>query len=263
MNKAVLGKTIKIAFAAVAAILFAELLNLEYAVTAGIITILSIQNTKKETFKTAWNRGVAFACALLLAVLCFYFLGFHIASFTLYLFLFTLICLNANWPEAIAMDSVLISHFLTKQSIEVPVIINEILLFAIGTACGILINLHLHRSEEEFNRLSLEVDEEIRRILHRMSHDISIEDRQLYKQDCFELLEDKIECAKNCALRNWNNTLWGENQQEIDYIKMRENQSRVLRNIYQSITMIRVLPRQTQSVAQFISQIETELEVPA
>lgn len=258
MNKAVLGKTIKIAFAAVAAILVADLLHLEYAVTAGIITILSIQNTKKETFKTAWNRGVAFACALLLAVLCFYFLGFHIASFTLYLFLFTLICLNANWPEAIAMDSVLISHFLTKQSIEVPVIINEILLFAIGTACGILINLHLHRSEEEFNRLSLEVDEEIRRILHRMSHDISIEDRQLYKQDCFELLEDKIECAKNCALRNWNNTLWGESQQEIDYIKMRENQSRVLRNIYQSITMIRVLPQQTQSVAQFISQIETE-----
>ena len=79
-----------------------------------------------------------------------------------------------------------------------------------------------------------------------------------YKQDCFELLEDKIECAKNCALRNWNNTLWGENQQEIDYIKMRENQSRVLRNIYQSITMIRVLPQQTQSVAQFISQIEAE-----
>ena len=59
-------------------------------------------------------------------------------------------------------------------------------------------------------------------------------------------------------MRNWNNTLWGENQQEIDYIKMRENQSRVLKNIYQSITMIRVLPQQTQSVAQFISQIETE-----
>ena len=43
MNKAVLGKTIKIAFAAVAAILVADLLHLEYAVTAGIITILSIQ----------------------------------------------------------------------------------------------------------------------------------------------------------------------------------------------------------------------------
>ena len=32
----------------------------------------------------------------------------------------------------------------------------------------------------------------------------------------------------------------------------------MLRNIYQSITMIRVLPQQTQSVAQFISQIEAE-----
>ena len=89
MNKAVLGKTIKIAFAAVAAILFAELLNLEYAVTAGIITILSIQNTKKETFKTAWNRGVAFACALLPCCLMFLFSGipycfFHIIFIFIY-----------------------------------------------------------------------------------------------------------------------------------------------------------------------------------
>lgn len=51
MNKAVLGKTIKIAFAAVAAILVADLLHLEYAVTAGIITILSIQNTKKKLLR--------------------------------------------------------------------------------------------------------------------------------------------------------------------------------------------------------------------
>ena len=87
MNKAVLGKTIKIAFAAVAAILFAELLNLEYAVTAGIITILSIQNTKKETFKTAWNRGVAFACALLLSYVFIFWDSILLLSHYIYFYL--------------------------------------------------------------------------------------------------------------------------------------------------------------------------------
>ena len=53
-------KAFKIALAAVLSILAANLLGLKYAVTAGIITVLSIQNTKRETLKTARNRGLAF-----------------------------------------------------------------------------------------------------------------------------------------------------------------------------------------------------------
>lgn len=57
-------KAFKIALAAVLSILTANLLGLKYAVTAGIITVLSIQNTKRETLKTARNRGLAFfVCA--------------------------------------------------------------------------------------------------------------------------------------------------------------------------------------------------------
>lgn len=253
-----LVKAFKIALAAVLSILTANLLGLRYAVTAGIITVLSIQNTKRETLKTARNRGLAFLCALILAFLCYSLFGFRVGAFIIYLFLFAFLCLSAGWGEAIAMDSVLISHFLTEQSLGREMFANEVLLFLIGTSFGILINLHLRKKEGEFDRLSIQVDDEIKGIVHRMAENLRREDKTGYNADCFGRLEDKLGLAKECALRNWNNTLWSQSSYELDYIRMRENQSRVLRNIYDSIVRIRMLPAQTMQVADFFEEIEAQ-----
>lgn len=253
-----LVKAFKIALAAVLSILTANLLGLRYAVTAGIITVLSIQNTKRETLKTARNRGLAFLCALILAFLCYSLFGLGVGAFIIYLFLFAFLCLSAGWGEAIAMDSVLISHFLTEQSLDREMFVNEVLLFLIGTSFGILINLHLRKKEGEFDRLSIQVDDEIKGIVHRMAENLRREDKTGYNADCFGRLEEKLGLAKECALRNWNNTLWSQSSYELDYIRMRENQSRVLRNIYDSIVRIRMLPAQTMQVADFFEEIEAQ-----
>ncbi|MCI8901454.1 MAG: hypothetical protein HFH76_12695 [Lachnospiraceae bacterium] len=251
-------KAFKIALAAVLSILTANLLGLKYAVTAGIITVLSIQNTKRETLKTARNRGLAFLCALVMAFLCYTLLGYRVSAFIIYLFFFALLCLSAGWGEAIAMDSVLISHFLSEQDFGAKMLINEVLLFVVGTFFGILINLHLRKKEVEFDRLSRQVDDEIRGIVHRMSENLRRADKTGYSSDCFVRLEDKICAAKECALRNWNNTLWSQTSYELDYIRMRENQSRVLRNIYDSIVLMKMLPVQTMPVADFFEEIQMQ-----
>ena len=49
-------RTIKIAFATVIAILIAQFLNLNYSVSAGIIAILSVLDTKKSSVLTALQR---------------------------------------------------------------------------------------------------------------------------------------------------------------------------------------------------------------
>lgn len=251
-------KACKIALAAVLSILTANLLGLSYAITAGIITVLSIQNTKRETLQTARDRGLAFLCALILSYMCFRWLDFSVGAFILFLFLFAFLCLSAGWGQAIAMDSVLISHFLTEQRFDGELLVNELLVFTIGTFYGILINLHLRKKEVEFDRLSRLVDDEIKGIIHRMAENIRREDKTGYYSDCFGRLEDRIHLAKECALRNWNNTLWSQSSYELDYIRMRENQSRVLRNIYDSIVRITMLPAQTIQVAAFFEEIEAQ-----
>ena len=253
-----IAKALKISLAVILSIITANLLELQFAVTAGIITILSIQNTKRETLKTARNRGLAFVCALILSAFCYKIIGFTIPAFITYLFFFTMVCLTAKWSEAIAMDSVLISHFLSEGRFDNALLYNEVLLFVIGTSFGILVNLHLRKKEQEFERLAAEVDEEIKGIIHRMSVYLCLEDKTDYKSDCFTRLGDKIDKAKVCALQNWNNTLWKTTAYELEYIKMRENQSRVLANIYQSIIMIKILPKQTVQVADLLQQIEQQ-----
>ena len=92
MIKEHLLKSFKIAVAALLSIFIAGELGLEYSATAGIITVLSIGRTKRETFRSAANRGMAYICALALAFVCFRLLGYTLPAFGLYLFLFAFLC---------------------------------------------------------------------------------------------------------------------------------------------------------------------------
>ena len=83
--KGLLFRSVKIIAAAVLAILVAQALGLDFAVSAGIVAILSVQPTKKETLRTALARFLAFAVALVISLALFNLLGF-----TLPVFLYTL-----------------------------------------------------------------------------------------------------------------------------------------------------------------------------
>lgn len=251
-------KSLKIAVAAVLAIAIAGELGLQYSATAGIITVLSIRNTKRETLKSAVNRGLAFLCALVLAGFCFALLDYTLWAFALYLFLFALLCIRMDWVEALAMDSVLITHFLAEKSMAPQMLVNEMLLFLIGAGMGIGVNLLLHKKEAEFERLADAVDEQIKGILHRMSLWLPREDKSEYGSDCFVRLEETMEAAKRCAAANYNNALLAQDNYEMDYIRMREQQSVILREIYVNIKRIAFLPKQAQQVADLLAAIERD-----
>lgn len=250
--------SLKIAGAAVAAIAAAGELGLKYSATAGIITVLSIQNTKRETFKSAANRGLAFLCALALGAACFRILGYSLWGFAAYLLVFAMVCLWAGWREAIAMDSVLVTHFLAERSMAPGMLANEALLFLIGTGMGILVNLHLHRKDAEFARLAGEADSQIRGILRRMSLWLRRQDRSGYAPDCFGRLETALEEAGLCAAQNYNNAMRDRDTYELDYMKMRERQSVILREIYENIRRMGHLPPQAEQVAALLERIERD-----
>lgn len=251
-----LKKSFKISVTAVLAIVLADRLGLKYSATAGIITVLSIQNTKRETIWTALRRAGALICAFLLAALCFYMVGYNVAAFAIYLFFFALFCFSTGWVEALTMVSVLVTHFLTEKNMAAESLINEVSLFFIGTSFGILVNLHLHRRKHQFTMLSDEVDRQIKGILHHMSEWLPREDRDDYQSDCFERLDDALSEAKLCAINNYNNSMFSNDTDEIDYIKMREEQSVILKEVYENIKGLEYLPQQAVQVAALIKKIE-------
>jgi len=249
-------KSLKIAVAALLSIFIAGEMGLAHSATAGIITVLSIGRTKRETFRSAANRGMAYICALVLAVLCFKLLGYTLPGFALYLFLFAFLCMAAGWQEAITTDSVLISHFLNEGSMDWQLVGNETMLFIIGVGLGILVNLHLHSKEADFEKLAEEVDGQMKGILRRMCAWLQSSDKSGYDEVCFVKLEEAIRQAKLCAAANYNNSLFRKNTGELDYIRMREQQAVVLKGIYQNIKSLAYLPGQAAKVAAFFAEVE-------
>ena len=154
------------------------------------------------------------------------------------------------------MDSVLITHFLSEQSMSIPLIVNETALFLIGTTVGVLVNMHLRQKGSLYQRLADDVDAQIKGILSHMSCWLSQEDKSVCGLDYMDKLKDSLKLAMACALNNYNNALWKKDSYEVDYIQMREKQSVVLQEIYENVKSISCLPEQAEQVAELLNGIE-------
>ena len=141
----ILFNCIKLICAALVAMGIAQLLHLEFVASAGVISLLTIMPTKKETLKTAGIRFLAFAVAMVLALICYTVAGFHILAFALFLIIFIPVCQVCKWNYAMTICSVVASHFLILGDMSVANILNEVLIFSIGVGTGILANLHLRK----------------------------------------------------------------------------------------------------------------------
>ncbi len=250
--------TIKVTGAAILAILTAQLLHLEFSVSAGIVAILSVQPTKKETLRTALSRFLAFAAALVISSLLFNLIGFTIPVFFIYLLIFISICQWRSWISAMAMDSVLISHFLTFGKTGFSEIKNEVLLFVIGVGFGIIVNIFLHKKTDYIEELKNQTDEKIKLILHRMSLRILNPAFADYDGSCFNSLNESLFIAKKQAEENFNNQVTSRDTYDTRYLAMRENQTKVLQEMYKCVRNIKTVPGTAQMVADFLEKVSVE-----
>ena len=170
--KRILINSIKVSLAVIIAVGLATLLNLEFAISAGVVAILTIQPTKKETIRTATGRLIAFIVALAIAFVCFSVFGFTKQAFLIYIIPYIFVCHIFKWNSAIAMNSVLVSHFVSLGAMDAASIANEVLIFAIGVGIGIIANLHLRKKVDYIEEMKRATDEQIVKILHRMSERI-------------------------------------------------------------------------------------------
>lgn len=256
------GKTVfnagKISLGCVLSMIAATVLGLKYSATAGLITILSIQQTKKETVITALKRLSAFFCAVVISVLCFNLLGYTTLAFGVYLFIFVMLCMILDWQIATVPISVLITHLLAEKSCDISILLNEFLIFVIGAGVGTIINMHLHNNKQKMNSSREKLDNEIKAILERMSQRILTDDKSDYNSDCFKKIDKLLFEARQVAYENQNNKLIGAESYDIDYLKMRENQCSVLMEMYKSILKISVTPEQSKVISEFLKKTSSE-----
>lgn len=245
-------KILKIALGSALAMIIAKELGLKNVTSAGIITLLSILDTKRETLNVAIRRLCAFIVAFVISYFSFSLLGYTAFAFGIYLLFFLVTASIFKLQDGIAMCSVLMTHFLIDQNMGFDLLRNEAYIMLIGVGLGVLLNLYMPSNTKSIRLDQYKIEEDIKTILKRMSTFLLKESKEGYLDSCFSPLETHIEDALTRSYENMNNSFVVETLYFIHYMQMRQNQLSVLKSIYNNIIKVNEVPSQTHVIANFI-----------
>lgn len=251
-------KLIKYVTGSVAAVLLAAALQLQFAYAAGIITLLTIQDTKKETVRVTAKRLVIFIIMTILSALIFPLAGYHVWAFGIVLIPYLLCCTALDMREAIVPIAVLCTHYISAQSCSPTMIMNEFLILIIGAGIGILWNLFMPDGRRQLLNYQKVVDDKMVYILRRMALYIELEDKSDYTGSCFDDLDAMLADLKKRALRYMNNHLITEDDYYYEYMLMRARQCNILKRIYADIIRLTATQEQGKKLADFIQKTADE-----
>lgn len=254
-GKLQLMKVWKIAIGSMAAVIIAGVLNLSYVTSAGVITLLSIQNTKRETVFVMLKRVAAFFVAVLIAFASFSILGYEPLALGVFLLLFVGTCQLCSFQDAIAMNTVLVTHFYVEQSMSRAWIQNEMMLLLVGAGIGVLLNLYIPDNSSVIRKAQREIEGAMKGILGRMSSVLLQESKEHYDGTCFLELDEMLARAYKEAVANRDNRLLTDTRYYLNYMNMRMAQTYILKRIYENICLLNTVPSQTYAVSQFIRKI--------
>ncbi|ORO85457.1 aromatic acid exporter family protein [Streptococcus oralis] len=251
-------RTAKLILATCLACFLAYFLDLSSAVSAGIIALLSLSDTRRSTLKLARNRLFSMLLALAIGVLAFQLTGFHIWSFGLYLALYVPLAYKMGWEIGITPSSVLVSHLLVQESTSPALLLNEVLLFLIGTSFALLVNLYMPSREKAIQNYHLQVEEKLKDILLRFKYYLSRGDGRNRAQLVDEL-DELLDEALKLVYLDHSDHLFHQTDYHIHYFEMRQRQSRILRNMAQQINTCHLAASESLILAQLFSKIAVQL----
>lgn len=233
------------------AILIADRLGLVYSASAGIITLLTIQNTKKETIIIALKRIVAFLVAVIIAYTMFGVFGYTSIAFGGFVFVFVAVCNIFGLQDGISMNAVLTTHFLIEQNMNISFLINEISILVIGMSIGITLNLIMPRNKDKLEKEQKILEEHIRSTLREMSN--IIKGQEVYID--FNKLDKRLENLLKKAYEDAGNRFLSDTKYLISYLEMRKTQVSVLKNIQDDINKINKILPQSHLVAEYMEKV--------
>ena len=252
-------RTIKTALGATLAILVAQALGLKYALSAGIITVLSVQNTKQKSVEIAKLRLYSTVLALLLSGILFVTFGFHPVSFGLYLLLFIPLAVEFKLSDGIVMSSVLVTHVLGEGYIHWNLLVNELLLVALGAGIALIFNLYMPKMVQQIKHDQATIEEQFRKVLFCLAKTIRSRSVTIDEEVLFQSLADQLELAKVRAEHNRQNYLYDEMTYYAQYMEMRLMQYQVLIGMRQLLGKLQMTLDQSILLADLTEHIASSL----
>ena len=255
LNKTDAVKVLKLSLGSILAIIIASFFKLQYSTVAGVITLLVVKDTKKETLKGAFGKLFGFVLCTVYSYICFNLLGYNLFAFSLYILIIIGTCFVLNIRYVIAMCVVISSHYLLQSSMSIYWILNEKGLFIIGAGIGIIINMYMPSNFHKIYLGQQKLQEQVSLILMDIADIISNPDKNLSFQDNLDELNKLIKNSTKDAYENINNNLLSDTKYFLEHMEIIKSQRDILNNLYTLVSQLNYVPSQGYIVSEFINKV--------
>lgn len=251
-------RTIKLALATCLATALAFYLGLSSALSAGIIAILSISDTRRSTLKLAYNRLMSTLLALTVGSLSFILLGYNLWALGLYIMIYVPLSYLWGWEIGITPSSVLVTHLLIEKTTSFVILGNELAIFLIGTSFALLANLYMPSRQGKINHYHQLVEEQLKKILYRFEHFLGKGDG---RNDAVLIteLDHILKEALELVYLDHADHLFHQTNYHIHYFEMRRRQNQILRDMAQNVNHCQLAASESLILAQLFSKTAQQL----
>lgn len=234
----VFQRTIRITVSALLANFVAMLIGLENPYAAGIIAILAVLNTRKETFDRVKEYSGSTILAFAIATAVFYIFGYSIYSFAVYLAVYVPLAYFLKVDAGIAPCSVLVTHFLIAESISWAWQINGLAIMFIGLFFALLANFWIPSHNQKIEMMVVDIEKQMSLILFLLEKRLleGSKNRERIQQELKDLCKQTIELEK-IAFIEYDNRGFSDDSESyyIKYAQMRQRQYEILNRITNSL----------------------------
>ncbi|MDG5788661.1 aromatic acid exporter family protein [Evansella sp. AB-P1] len=248
------SRTIKTALGAALAIAIAQFLQLDFYVSAGIITILSIQKTRRKSFQLSWIRLSACFIGLLFGVVFFELIGYNPLSLGLLLLLFIPTTVFLKIQDGIVTSSVIILHLYSTGYVTTDLIINELALIIIGIVCALLMNAYMPSVERDLQKRQQQVERLYSKIFHEFAIYVRYGDRDWDGKEIADAAK-LLDAAQEIAMQNLDNHILRYDDQYFHYFEMRGKQLEIIERMMPLLTTIEVQIKQGEMIGEFMEEL--------
>lgn len=254
-------RVIKTAFGTFLAIYLAQIMGISYGVTTGIVTIISIQTTKKESVKIAVERFIASLIGLFIAAIFFYFFGYTPFVFGLFILIFMPVCLRFNLFQGFLVTVVLATHILTEKNLSLKILSNEILILVLGALIAIILNLYMPDVTKKIKYTQENVDNLMKKILSYMSDELITGAIFIDEDKIFKELRKELDIGRDLAYKDYNNALFYGSRYEIEVFNMKRAQYKILVRMRRHFYKFFISSEHTFIISEFTRKVGSSIGV--
>lgn len=247
-------RTIKTAIGVPLAISIGQVLGLTNFISAGILTLLCIQPSRKKSVLSAWHRFLACTIAILFSFAFFETLGYNTIVVGLAFALFIPVTVFLKISPGIATSSVIILNLYSLGQITLSFIVQEFLLIIVGVGTALLINLYMPSLDNKLKKKQEELEYNFQVILKEISLYIC-DNNKVWDGKEITRTEEILEAAASLVSLDRENHLLRSYHPYYDYFKMRRKQFELLKKMLPLVSKLPKTDNLSASISAFFESL--------